>query len=336
MSDRSTATVPTTCLALLLLAGACTETLDAGASLPVDGRNPAILINDNGRDNWQGEYALLLSNRDGPKLVGLVVASSPTWPDLAANVDGWKELVAAAWSSGLKVPDSIIQSKATPLVRPTNDDIDSTQPNNSDGAQFIVEASRNFSLPGRPVVLMTGSPLTDVADAYLLDHSVTDRVVVVASLGLTTASGADMGIPNGNTDAWATAIVAQKFRYVQVSAFYDHYDQLNDVPDARVAQLPGNAFGKWMAAKQPGIFSWQPAADQVAVAAVGIPGFAARVRRVSPAAGTDAGASATTSLYPSPGARGWLVAKCDGQVAATRLWEMLLDPNTFVHSGSVH
>ena len=47
-----------------------------------------------------------------------------------------------------------------------------------------------------------------------------------------------MGIPNGEMDPWADTIVAGRFRYVQVSAFYD---QLTDVTGGptRVSHLPG-------------------------------------------------------------------------------------------------
>src|SRR5204862_8265554 len=134
------------------------------------------------------------------------------------------------------------------------------------------------SLPYRPLVVATGGRLTDVADAYLIDKTVTDRVVVVSSLGTTTASGGAMASPNGEMDPWADAIVTARFRFVQVSAFYD---QLTDVPASRVSQLPANPFGDWIAAKQPKIWDLPAAADQVAIMAVGVPDFAAAVRRVS-------------------------------------------------------
>ena len=129
------------------------------------------------------------------------------------------------------------------------------------------------------MVVATGDGLTDVADAYLVDHSVTERVVVVASLGATIATGGNMDIPNGDTDPWADTIVANRFRYIQVSAFYNQQD---DVPPAKVAQLPANPLGTWMAAKVP-VYPWNPASDQVAVLAVGVPTFATSVTRVAPA-----------------------------------------------------
>ena len=130
--------------------------------------------------------------------------------------------------------------------------------------------SASLSLPYRPLVVVTGGRLTDVADAYLIDPTVTERVVVVSSMGSTTATGGAMGPPNGEMDPWADAIVTAHFRFVQVSAYYD---QTTDVPTSRLAELPDNAFGDWIAAKQPSIFNLAQAANQVAVVAVGISSF---------------------------------------------------------------
>src|SRR4029079_17856767 len=138
-----------------------------------------------------------------------------------------------------------------PRVRPAGCPIDAPLPNRSEGARLIVDTSARLSLPYRPLVLVTGGRLTDVADPYLIDPKVTDRVVVVSSLGKTSASGGAMAAPNGEMDPWADAIVTARFRFVQVSAFYD---QLADVPTARLSELPANALGAWIAAKQPKIW----------------------------------------------------------------------------------
>ena len=71
-----------------------------------------------------------------------------------------------------------------------------------------------------------------------------------------------MAAPNGELDSWADWIVSQKFRYVQVSGYYD---QTGDVTTAQVPNLPANAFGSWIAAKAPNIWKPQTAADQVSI-----------------------------------------------------------------------
>ncbi len=316
-------------LATAVVAGGCTETLDAGYNrpsglLPVDERNPVILLNDGAYDNWSGEYAILLANGGGSPLAGIIVDENSDWPDIQTNVGGYRDLVAAARASGLQNLPDPIASIGAPLVMPANGNIDDTPPNRSEGALLIINTSKSLALPHRPLVIATGGALTDVADAYLIDHSVVDRVVVVSSLGSTTSTGGGMGSPNGNGDPWADFIVTSEFRYVQVSAWYD---QLTDVPTASVSQLPNNALGAWIASKQPNLWQWSPASDQVSVLAVGLPSFATAIERVSPAGAVDGGATAGPDLATDQSGSSWLVTGCDGTAATTLFWNVLRGTN---------
>jgi hypothetical protein len=320
-------------LTLALIGAGCTEVLDAGSNhphgiLPVDERNPVLLTNDGSDDNWQGEYAMLLASTGGLKLGGIVIGTSPPWPDIQTNIDGWRQLVAAARTSGLEnIPDPIT-SIGVPLVRPDSGVIEDTTPNRSEGALSIIDTSRRLSLPYRPLAVLTGGRLTDIADAYLIDRTVADRIVVVSSLGTTSSNGGAMGIPNGEMDPWAETIVADHFKYVQVSAFYD---QLTDVPASRLPELPDNPLGTWIAAKQPKIWSTPVAADQVTVAALGLPSFAVAIERVSSAGAVAAGASAGPDLVMDPNGPAWLVTQITGAVATARFWDLLKAPTTFTH-----
>lgn len=310
----------------------CTVSLDAGSSrplglLPVDEKNPLIFLDDGASDNWGAEYAVLLCHARGPKLAGFIVGTSGPWPDLDANVAGARALVRAARASGLTNTPDPIASIGDVLVRPASGEIDDTQANRSEGARFIVEESKRLALSYRPVVVAVGGRLTDVADAYLIDPSVTERVVVVASLGSLSSSGARMGDPNGEMDPWADSIVTSRFRYVQVSAFYD---QLQDIPASRISELPANAFGDWLAAKQPEIWSIPEAADQVAVAAVKIAEFATDVARITPDEPVANDADTGPDLVEDPDGAGWLVREVDGSALTTRIWTLLGDPATFL------
>ena len=304
--------------------------MDAGSdrpreTLPVGRENPVILSNDGPYDNWHGEYAVLLAHTSGPPLAGILVSTGGLWSDLDWNFIGWQELVTRARESGLvNVPDPI-RSASVPLQRPDDGNVDSTTPNDSEGARFIVQKSSELSRPDRPVVVATGGRLTDVADAYLIDHTVTDRVIVVASLGTGFSGGeqvARMGVPNGEMDLWADAIVVQRFRYVQVSAYYD---QLADVPAERIVELPDNPLGAWIVAKQPEILDTPVASDQVSVIALGIPGFTLGVTRVSHSGSEND----ESTLAPDGNGMAWLVTASDGAAATARFWELLLDPAMF-------
>lgn len=305
-------------------------TLDAGGyvshgPLPVDERNPVIIADDSATDNWMGEYAVLLANSGGPPLAGIIVSPSTYWPNVDSNVSDWNQLIAAARSSGLRNIPDVTASSGDPLVRPADGTIESTLPNRSAGARLIVEASSRLSMPGRPLVVASGTRLTEIADAYLIDPTVADRIVVVASLGTGGDSGAMVG-PNGDLDPWADWIVSQRFQYVQVSGYYD---QTTDVTDSLVSSLPANPLGSWMAAKLPKLWKTPVAADQITVLALGVNRFVTDVRRVEADSTAAFDSMEGPPLLPKIDGPAWLVSSCAGPLAASTLWQMLLDPATY-------
>ena len=315
------------------LAAACGQTLDAGynvlrGSLPVDERNPVILINDSWSDNWSPEYAALFANHGGPRLAGILVNATQYWPDLEANLAGWRDFVSAARASGLRGIPEPIASAAPQLIVPPDRRIESTKPNRSAGAQLILRKSKELSLPGQPLVILSCSQLTDIADAYLLDPTVVDRVVVVAQLGSYSAPKGPMNGPNGDLDPWADWIVAQYFQYVQISV---HYDQGADVTADDLASLPKNQLGDWMSAKHAKLSNLPSASDQEPMLAVSDPRFVTAV--VRSAADTSAGFNVPPgqgpAVVPSDSGNAWLVTQIDAAVARARMWEMLTNPNTF-------
>jgi len=316
---------------ICVAASSCGGTLDAGQNvphgpLPADERNPVILVNDSSSDNWVGEDTMLFANSGGPSLAGIIICASNYWPDLNANVPGWSKMVNAARSSGLQNIPDVTVSAGTPLTKPADGQIDSTVPNHSAGAQRIIDLSRDLSEPSRPVVVLVGTQLTDVADAYLMDATVVHRVVVVASLGSLQSPKALMTGPNGDLDQWADWIVAHRFEYVQVTAFYD---QTADVTAAELGNLPQNPLGAWVASKQPSISTLQVAADHVAILAVSAPGFAKSVQRVTPDPGAVFGSPIGQGppLIPDANGNSFVVTSIAAPLAKSRFWGMLLVPH---------
>jgi hypothetical protein len=318
---------------MAMLTGACTQqTLDAGHNgphglLPVDERNPVILYQDDWSGDWLGEYAVMLANSGGPSLAGIVVNASKIWTNLSINASGWRDLVTAARSSGLQNVPEITASDGAPLTMPTDGQIDSTVANGSAGANLIVSLSRQLSVPGRPVVVVSCTSLTDVADAYLIDHGVVDRVVVVAALGSYASPNGVMNGPNGDMDPWADWIVSERFQYVQAS----WYDQTGDVTAAEIPNLPQNPLGSRIASKQPNIIKVNTASDQAALLAAALPGFAVAVQRVSPDTSSPFDSSQGPRLRPDTNGNDWVVTQVDASLAGSRLWQMLMDPKTFAH-----
>ena len=332
----------------VVLISACgSANLDAGSDhpqgpLPVDERNPVIVSNDGPYDNWQGELAMTMASSGQMQLAGIVVNATANYPSIDSNMKGWRAMAAAARASGMRnIPDPIA-SIAPLLQRPADGNIDETSPNRSEGALLILDTAGRLSRPLRPIVVATGGELTDIADAYLIDHSIIDRVVVVSSLGQTlghiekiiaggeayalqTTAGAIMNSPNGELDPWADEIVARKFRYVQVNAYYD---QRNDITPALVAQLPANPFGAWMTSKLSTLFPSNVGADQNSVIASIFPLFALDFFRAS-ADSSPPAAGQVPTLPSAPGGNNWIVPRGDNAAATARFWQALKDPSTF-------
>src|SRR5215207_7258995 len=164
------------------------------------------MVNDGPRDNWHGEYAMLLAASGRAKLVGIVVDGTPIYPVLEDNVSGFRQMVDAARSSGMQgIPDPTASvSPALDLVRPASGVIEDTVPNRSEGARLILDMAQRYGSAVHPLVIATGSAVTDAADAYLLDPTLPERAVVVSSLGNIEETGVRSGDPNGNIDVWAT------------------------------------------------------------------------------------------------------------------------------------
>jgi len=309
----------------------CGGRLDAGHDrprglLPVDDRNPVVIVQDDWSGDWLGELAVLYASSGRLTVAEVVVNSTRYWMDLDANTTGWMNLMAAARASGLKNLPPITRSVGPPLTRPANNQIDSTVANHSDGAERIVARSRELSQPFRPLVVVTGTSLTEVADAYLVDPTVTERVVVVSALGVYKAPNGELGTPNGDLDSWAAWIVSQRFQFIQIGTYYD---QTTDVTAEKVSSLPPNQLGTFMARKQAKILPDLTACDQVALLSVALPDFVDSVVRVSLDVSAGFEEMKPPTLVPDDKGDDWVVTKIKGPKAGTELWQMLYDSHTF-------
>lgn len=320
MSDRWRALV-----GLALLTVGCGGTLDAGRDvphglLPVDERNPVILYQDDWSGDWLGEYAVLLANKGGPPLAGIVINTSPFWTDLDANAAGWNNLLTAARASGLKNLPQVTPSAGGPLSRPADGQIESTVGNDSAGAELMVNLSRSLSTPTRPVAIVTTTSFTDLANAYFLDRTIVDRVIVVVAAGSYQAPNGILNRPNGDMDPWSDWIVTQRYRFVLVGTWYD---QTVDIPDARLSYLPKNDLGSWMANKQPQIIDITTAADQVALLSFALPGFTKSAVPAAPDTSAGWNSSQGPNIVPDANGKGWLVTEIGAPLAGSWLWNTL-------------
>ena len=122
----------------------------------------------------------------------------------------------------------------------------------------------------------------------------------------------------------ANAIVAARYQYVQVNAYYD---QSQDIPDSRVAQLPKDSFGQWTTSKRSMLLPGLTPCDQISVIAVVLPTFAQGVTRMArsgsaPIVGGKMGGT-VPSLSGNGTGNAWVVSSGDSASATNAFWQAL-------------
>ncbi len=212
--------------------------------LPYDNTSPVIHTNDGNIDTYTLEYLMALASARDINLVGIVPDAGGGGLD---DPDIWdtpmyNDIVGKARRSGMINILDPVPGPARPLAHPASDVIEDTEPIDTPGSCLIVQEA-NKTTAEKPLVIVTGGPLTAVADAYLLDNSIADKVVVASVLGRED----NMNDYNGKLDGWAAYIVLQKFRYVQFPSPHSP----PEVTKSRLAgtEIPENELKRFMVDK---------------------------------------------------------------------------------------
>jgi hypothetical protein len=187
------------------------------SGLPYSRKNPVVYDNDEAVDMYTDEYLMALASLGDIQLKG-VLTSSPVAPyDSYVSVENYERdvsdrerLVANARASGFKNVPYPVRGPMGNLQKPISGKIEDTHTIGSAGSWMIVAEAKKAS-PQEPLVIVSGAPLTAEADAYLLDPSISDKIVI-AWLG---GRKQDMCDYNGWADPWAAYIVLTKLRLVQ-------------------------------------------------------------------------------------------------------------------------
>lgn len=216
--------------------------------LPYDKTNPIIYDKDEVVNCYTDDYIMALASAGDIHLVGMITSSTVQPYNTYVKPEDYDrilvqraESVQHARNSGFSnIPDPVCGPKGH-LERPASGKIAGTQPLGSPGSWLIVTEARQ-AIPEKPLVVVMGGALTVVADAYLLDTSIADNVVV-AWIGGSTDGMQDY---NGWADGWAAYIVLQKLRLVQ----FPSWRTVPYVPKSRLTELPDTPLRQWMIDKQ--------------------------------------------------------------------------------------
>ncbi len=148
-------------------------------------------------------------------------------------VDECLKLREAANASGLdmqRIPKPVLGADQA-LQRPASGKIEDTKFVRTPGGDLIVTEAKRAS-PKRPLLVFAGGPCTTVAQAYLTDASIADRMIVFQI---------DGGAYNGK-DAWSWEIVKQRCRFANWARGYFWRD-IAEWKAERFNELPKNPLG---------------------------------------------------------------------------------------------
>lgn len=162
---------------------------DDARSLPdplsVDASNPFVYVNDQ-NDNYNAEVALAMASRGYVELRGFLLSyAGEPWLSSAqferrreAYVIHHETVHERARQSGFdNLPPAELGVVGERHRRPASGDVGETRVIGSTGTDRLVEEARRASRE-RPLVVAVGSDVCTVADAYLADPGLAERVVV--------------------------------------------------------------------------------------------------------------------------------------------------------------
>ena len=309
--------------------------------LPYDNTSPVIPTNDGNIDVYTLEYLMALASAGDINLVGIVPDGGGGGlgkPDIW-ETPMYTDIVGKARRSGMiNIPDPV-SGPGRPLAHPASDVIEDTEPIDTPGSRLIVqEASK--ATPEKPLVIVTGGPLTAVADAYLLDNSIADKVVVASLLGRED----NMNDYNGNLDGWAAYIVLERFRYVQFPVRGVLSNSIKPrVPKARLAgsEIPENELKRFMVDKDQQGVDLPGDIDGDAPPAIALmrPDYVSTVKRVSFSHWIDIPNSfgnpfmKVPAFKEDPDGTALVVTSASESIATDEWWRALSDPGAY--SGAV-
>lgn len=175
------------------------------------GDNRVIYDNDFIFDTPCHILSWLMAHKGQLNLVGNIMtanADTVVWY-FKRTIAHWTSAYKLVTAAKLKKVPAPVEGASKPLVKPGSGKIEDTVKENSVGAQLIIAEAKKCT-PEKPLLVLTGGQATTVANAYLLDPSIADKIII-----LHTAGYYDGGHDSYNTmDHWSAYICIKRMKYV--------------------------------------------------------------------------------------------------------------------------
>ena len=221
--------------------------------LPYDRTSPVIYDNDSVVESGLTDfYVASLASGGVIDLRGVITTTSfgeekrqPPYGPIPRDVltAERQAFIDKARRSGMRRLPDVTPGPVNSLTsrRPSSGRIEDTPPLGSEGSWLIVNEARKASTT-RPLVVVMGGQPTAPADAYLLDPTIADKMVLAWLAGNKKSDRSiDSQEFNSGTDPWATYIAFERLRVVAFPFSNDGNNQ-NDpaahTPKSRLWELP--------------------------------------------------------------------------------------------------
>ena len=309
------------CLATLLCLSAAGCTDNTVTELPYDNSNPVFYDNDWANDyiDW---YLMALASAGDIQYLGISTSSSiPPYnrhmveSDLAMQRINRVTNVTVGRASGLQhIPDPVAGTSGH-LLRPASDIIEDTKVLPSPGSEQIIAAA-HAAQAEKPLVVIVGGPLTTVANAWLMDHTIADKLIVAwvdnYNHGMTGF--------NGWSDGWAAYIVLEQLRLVQFTAVGKPFAQ---VPKDLLSALPASPARKRMLESEPDILDSQGDVDGPPAIPLMRSDYVLTAKRVSFGGWKERDGHQMPLFRDNPDGRAIVVTKANRDVATQEWWRAI-------------
>lgn len=307
-------------ISVVILAG-CEN--GASTALPYDQTHPVVYDNDSSEDSYTDELLMALHTSESINLRGMITTvggwdEQPWAPNdsIAEHaILARSELVAKARRSGMRNVPVPVAGVMQTIAKPHSGRIADTEPQATEGSKLIVAEARLAS-PAKPLLIVVGGPVSTVADAFLLDPTIVDRVVVAWN-------GADNFNGTPAPFIWATEIVLRSFTCV----LFDHVLEQGAprVDKRRLRNLPASELSRYMMDKELPHVDLPGGRDIDAQPVIPLlqPDYVRKVVRLR-WAGLDSRRKPV--LEPDPNGRIWRVARASRQIAEQTWWRTMTSP----------
>lgn len=292
--------------------------------LPFDNTNPVWYDNDWAND-YVDFYLMALASTGDIQYKGISTSSSippynkyMTGDDLYKQIALRTEIVERGRQSGFyNLPDPVPGCRGH-LQKPASGKPEDTVPIDSLATRRIIREA-HIAGSGNPLVLIMGGPCTLAADAWLIDPSISDKIIVLL---LDNNNNGITGF-NGWSDGWAASIVLQRLQLVQ---FTVESNASARITKQQLLELPPSIVREYFLACTPDVICPEGDCDGQPAISLMRKDYISKVNKVSFGGYTMVDGHEVPIFRDDPASRSLVCTEASADIATQEWWRALKNP----------